>query len=186
MNKVHVVVTAQERGDSFIYPFAHDLQVSELPVYAVPTYKVLIRGDSTTFRAVRFGLKYRSKGPSGFERTRVCDCGLWRLQDCIPTWKPDYSPHSFTGGQRSGAWVLRPNESFYIHEGVENTATELAGSLGCIEIVGSGAWDEFLETIERLAGGTCPNIGSHRRLRVTIHEAKYPQAIYRRTWNPEP
>jgi hypothetical protein len=181
MNKVHVDITAEVFGQASIYPFAHDLRVSEVPIYVVPAYKVLIAGDSTKFRAVRFGLQYKSKDPSGFERTRICDCGLWRLQKCFPMWNDDYSPHSFSGGQKSGAWVLKPKEFFYIHEGVEDTTTGLAGSLGCIEIVGSGAWDGFWGTIERLGGGTCTNMGNHHRLEVTVRETKYPEAIYRRT-----
>src|SRR6266700_1867184 len=83
---------------------------------------------------------------------------------------PHYSPHSFSGKGRRGAWQLIPGAGFLIHEGADSNAGDAGGSVGCIE-VGEGGWNAFLGEIEALAGGPCTSVGASRKLTVTIEYA---------------
>jgi hypothetical protein len=88
---------------------------------------------------------------------------------------PNYSPHSFNGIARPGAWRLLPGKGFLIHEGADSRRRDVGGSIGCIEIV-DGRWNAFIGDIERLAGTTCVQIGPSRLLTVKIETAPYPNA----------
>jgi hypothetical protein len=181
-NHVHVVITGKLRGKTHVVPFSHGagLQfyvvngiVTEQPVeYEVPIYEVRVAGGGV-YTAVRFGLQNNGTMPP--LRTRMCDAGLSRSHSCVPSWVAGYSPHSFEGGPRAGAWRLLPGKGFLIHEGADTTKGQVGGSLGCIEIL-DGRWNSFLEEIERLAHAACPVIGRTGTLTVTIDSASYPRA----------
>jgi hypothetical protein len=139
-------------------------------VYKVPSYEVRVEGGSV-YAAVRFGLQNKRT----VLKTRVCDAGISHHHVCIPTWVPGYSPHSFPGSSRPGAWQLLPGKGFLIHEGADSTKKQVGGSLGCVEIL-DGDWNDFLSDIERLAGRNAIAVGSKRLLTVMIEQAPFPLA----------
>ena len=184
---VEVIVTSMPRGQGPVVPYSHEggLQFYNTPtgvrtnrpvVYDAPVYAVLISGGRS-YVAVRFGLKNNGAPPSP---TRPCDTGLADTRVCIPGWLPHYSPHSFRGTSRRGAWQLLPGKGFLIHEGANRAQHQVGGSIGCIEIL-DGGWNTFLEEIEDLGKGTCAEIAAQMRLRVQIQRANYPVATLRTT-----
>ncbi|MBI2901361.1 MAG: hypothetical protein HYY17_14345 [Planctomycetes bacterium] len=167
---------------TFIVPYSHadGLQYwtpagSPRPVavvYKVPYYFIRVEGGGE-YKAVRFGLQ--NKGTLPPPATRPCDAGLSSPRVCNPTWVPGYSPHSFPGSSRAGAWRLLPGKGFLVHEGANTLLGQVGGSLGCVEIL-DGRWNEFLGEIERIGKSTCSDIGSKGKLKVTIEAASYPVA----------
>ncbi len=178
---VHVIITDKITGDvkicPFIYPAGLQYYIvrgvkTDTPVlYKVPAYEVRIDGGNK-YDAVRFGLQ--NKGVLPPPTDRKCDAGLANPQVWIPEWIADYSPHSFVGGIRKGAWRLIPGKAWLIHEGADR-GSGYGGSLGCIEIL-DGHWNGFLDEIETLGGDTCAQIATARGLKVTIVAAVRPTA----------
>ncbi len=179
-NSVTVTVTSQIVGTGLVVPYNHQqgLQVrrpapgrpGQLVLYQVPLYEVRIEG-ARSYKAIRFAVRNTGAAPS----TRGCDTGLSHPRTCTPSWVPNYSPHSFNGIARPGAWQLLPGEGFLIHEGADSRRREVGGSIGCIEIV-DGGWNSFLADIEHLSGAICSQIGQERLLTVKIQAAPYPTA----------
>jgi hypothetical protein len=180
--QVHVIVTARQQGKTLIVPYNHSvglqmrivngIRTGDFVVYEVPFYEILIEGGSR-YSAVRFGLQ--NKGESNPPSKRTCDAGLSHSSLCTPSWRPDYSPHSFRGSSRPGAWCLLPGRGFLIHEGADTRLGQVGGSLGCIEIL-DGGWNGFLREIETLGGGTCSAIAVAHKLKVTIQSTLFPAA----------
>jgi hypothetical protein len=178
MNPVTVTVTGNIAGTAYIVPYnKHDgLQRWRPPgssrdmlaLYTVSAYEVQVGGAH--HRAIRFGLRNTGSKP---QRTRNCDTRLSADRTCTPAWIPTYSPHSFAGTSRRGAWQLLPGKGFLIHEGPG--PTQAGGSIGCVEIL-DAMWDDFLGEIEKAAGATCAQIGAAGRLTVKIEHATYPAA----------
>ncbi len=185
MTAVTVVISAKQVGDAFIIPYSHSggLQtrrvagVKKTVVYKIPAYEVRILGAAAgrdKYKAIRFGLRNKGGAPPA---SRGSDAGLSAKRTCKPTWVPTYSPHSFAGTARRGAWRLLPKAGFLIHEGGDTAAGQVGGSLGCVEIL-DGLWDTFLGEIEALGGWTCAEIGKARKLTVEIEAATYPTATF--------
>jgi hypothetical protein len=182
MRNVRVIVAAKITGKTLVVPYSHDrglefyLQngtATERPVvYRVPSYEVRIEGGST-YSAVRFGLQ--NKGLMPPPASLRCDAGLSAEHHCTPTWVPGYSPHSFAGSSRPGAWRLLPGRGFLIHEGADTTSGQVGGSLGCIEVL-DGEWNTFLGEIEKLGGAHCTGLGAAGRLKVDIEATALPMA----------
>ncbi len=182
MNDVRVVVTMKPLAMTPVVPYSHDRGLefyvqngaaTQKPViYQVPSYEVRIDGGGK-FSAVRFGLQNKGLMPPP---TRLrCDAGLWAAHHCTPAWVPEYSPHSFAGASRRGAWRLLPGRGFLIHEGANTTLGQVGGSLGCVEIL-DGRWNTFLAEIEKLGGAPCASLGSAGRLKVDVEAAALPMA----------
>nr|WP_294504889.1 hypothetical protein [uncultured Rhodopila sp.] len=179
-SEVEVTITGIVRGKTFVVPYSHHqgLQFvvvggvrTERPViYEVPYYEVRV-GRGGTYAAVRFGLQNNGSVP----KIRHCDAGLSHAHHCTPSWIPTYSPHSFRGGSRPGAWQLLPGKGFLIHEGADTRKDQVGGSLGCVEIL-DGRWNYFLAEIERLAGAPVAAISASHKLQVSIESAHYPIA----------
>jgi hypothetical protein len=181
-SRAEVIVTGKQVGRGPVVPYSHrdGLQlrrmVPPLPViYVVPTYEVRVV-SAGTYTAIRFGL--RNKGDGATPRVRPCDTGLSEPRLCHCSWIPNYSPHSFPGNGRRGAWQLLPKRGFLIHEGANPILGEVGGSIGCIEIV-NGGWNAFLADIEKIGGGTCAQIAAGHKMTVTIEFARYPNAVLR-------
>jgi hypothetical protein len=182
---VDVIVTGRKIGKGTVVPFssqdglqfymAGGVRTGRFVIYDVPTYEVRVQSGGT-YTAIRFGL--RNKGDNRTPGVRPCDAGLSETRICIPGWLPHYSPHSFRGGSRPGAWQLLQGKPFYIHEGADRTRGQVGGTLGCIEIL-DGRWNAFLGDIERIAGMPCDRIAATRKLRVTLELARYPDATLR-------
>lgn len=180
---VEVVVTSIVKGFGPIVPYSHDeglqfvvvggVRTNRPVIYDVPIYEVTITGGSS-YLALRFGVRNTGATP----KTRGCDAGLSHGRECVPSWRPHYSPHSFSGSARPGAWVLLPGKGFLIHEGADRPKGQVGGSIGCVEIL-DGAWNKFLAEIETLGHGTCTQIGAAQKLRVKIQSANYPIATLR-------
>lgn len=176
MDRVVVTVTGRTTGTWWTCPYNHVDHADFSVAYEVPTYEVFV-GEGlhrAAFEAVRFGL-VRRNGTAEPPATRVCDAGLADQQTVTPTWHPSYSPGSFEGSRPVGAWRLYPNGGWMIHEGTD-IKERLSSSLGCIEIVGPGAWRRFLETLKTKAGADCSTIGRKRLLKVVIQKAVRPTA----------
>lgn len=183
MKQVVVKVTATQRGKGPVVPYSHErgLQTYTTPaadgsprvvIYQVPLYAVVVDGGKA-YVAVRFGL--RNNGTTPLPR-RPCDSGLAAGRICVPNWLPHYSPHSFRGASRPGAWQLLPGKGFLIHEGADRAQRQVGGSIGCVEIL-DGRWNEFLAEIETAAGGSCAQIAAQGKLRVMIEHTRYPDAV---------
>lgn len=138
--------------------------------YEVPLYKIAVGGS--LFAAIRFGVVRKDMTPP--RKHLICDCGIANAYSVKPSWKPEYSPHSFAGS-RPGAWVVFPNKTFYIHEGPG--AGDIGGTLGCIEICGTREWDRFLNTIEAAGGADCATLAKLRLVTVVIEAASWPTAV---------
>ena len=179
MKAVEVVVKNRQSGIALIGPYSHEegLQLYGQPgmpgrrpvKYQVPAYEVYVSGKGP-FRAIRFGLRNTGGTPPA---RRPCDTGLSHQRVCQPTWIPTYSPRSFRGQSRPGAWQLLPGKGFLIHEGPD--LGEFGGSIGCIEIL-DGKWGHFLWQIEDIAGAPCAPVGASRGLTVILEAANYPVA----------
>jgi hypothetical protein len=186
MKDVEVVVKSTRAGTAIIVPYSHKdgLQFFRPPgvprdlyvKYEVPAYEVYVAGVGP-FRAVRFALRNLGGDQTPPER-RPCDSGLSHHRVCKPTWVPNYSPHSFRGRARPGAWRLLPGQQFLIHEGPGSEPGAVGGSIGCVEIL-DGKWGHFLWQIEDAAGASCADIGAARKLTVTIEAAAFPLAVLR-------
>jgi hypothetical protein len=116
MNAVNVTVTNRQIGTGPVVPYSHraGLQVysggyksGQPVVYTVPTYELRIESGGT-YAVVRFGL--RNKHDKATPQVRPCDSGLHETRVCTPSWLPHYSPHSFRGSSRPGAWQLLPGK----------------------------------------------------------------------------
>lgn len=185
MNRVEVTVKNVVSGVSTIAPYSHEGGRQQyLPLgttrsrpvkYQVPAYEVFVNAVGP-FRAVRFGLRNTGSYPVP---KRPCDAGLSHYRVCHPGWLPNYSPNSFTSRARPGAWQLIPGQNFLIHEGAGLGRDDIAGSIGCIEIL-DGKWGHFLWAIEDFAGVPCATLGAAKGLTVTLEAASYPVA----TWIP--
>jgi len=181
INKVNVTITSNTNQFAGIVPFSHESGLQTIVdglgqtcavVYKVPAYDVKVDGGGT-YLAVRYGMQNNHKWPAPV--TRRCDAGLYHPRICAPSWKPVYSPHSFVGAGRVGAWVLLPHKGFYIHEGPDRNKGGVGGSLGCIEIM-DARWNEFLDEIEHLGNASCAAIGGAGKLKVRIEGDHYPNA----------
>jgi hypothetical protein len=180
MARVHLTITSRMSGRAAVVPYSHEHGLQTLKnaagqlfavVYIVPAYEVRIEGGAT-YAAVRFGLQNDGKWPVKSD-TRRCDAGLYEKRTCTPSWDPTYSPHSFQGTARKGAWILLPGKGFLIHEGPDRNNNGIGGSLGCVEIL-DGKWNAFLQQIEKLGGGSCASIGAAGTLTVSIEAGSYP------------
>ncbi len=170
-------ITGRQSGKWQISPFTYEanaglqrLSDGSFVRYEVPLYFVEVQGGRS-FKAVRFGLVNRREPIP--PATRHCDAGLTKARTVQAEWVAGYSPHSFRLPGRAGAW--RVFRHFLIHQG--STGSTIGGSLGCIEIVGNGEWDQFLALLENLAGAPCPMIGRTHSLTVRVEEAPYANAI---------
>ena len=170
---VTVIVKGSEVGKWTTAPYSHDKGLDIKAIYEVPIYEVKVE-PSYSFKAVRFGLVNRNQNPA--PKQRRCDAGLGMAQSYNATWVPGYSPHSFQGGIRLGAWRIIPGKGFLIHEGSSDKDKSIGGSLGCIEIVGQLEWNRFLNTIESVGEASCADIGKAKTLLVKIESAAFPSA----------
>ncbi len=180
MEQVKVVITGKRVGIAPVVPYSHaaglqlvvvnHVRTDEPVIYRVPSYEVRIHGGGV-YAAVRFGLQ--NKGT--VQKVRMCDAGISHARTCTPHWIPHYSPHSFSGTSRPGAWQLIPGRGFLIHEGADTIKGQVGGSLGCVEIL-DGDWNTFLSELESLAGVNATLIGAKRLLHVSIEGAPFPTA----------
>ena len=170
---VKVTVKAKQVGTWTTAPFSHESGLDMGAIYEVPIYEIAIE-PKYFFKAVRFGLVNRKQKPP--PKSRQCDAGLTAPRTVNPTWVPHYSPHSFRGAARPGAWRILPGKQFLIHEGSADKNRSIGGSLGCIEIVGVGEWNRFLSSIESEGAATSAQIGAAQTLVLKIEQASYPFA----------
>lgn len=187
LKKVHLTVTSTANGYAGVVPFSYEHGMDTFKdalgqlyanIYKVPAYEIEIDGGDT-YMAIRYG--FQNKGDGKAPKSRQCDAGIAHQHLCQPKWKHDYSPHSFQGTGRTGAWVLFPNKSFYIHEGPDRTNNGVGGSLGCIEIL-DGKWDTFLQQIEDLGNGTCETLGAAGKVDISIEGGHYPTGTFIGAW----
>jgi hypothetical protein len=185
MNAVNITVTNRQIGTGPVVPYSHrdgllvysgGYKSGQPVVYTVPIYELQIASTGGTYAVVRFGL--HNRGDNAAPQLRPCDSGLHETRVCTPAWLPHYSPHSFHGGSRPGAWQLLPGKGFLIHEGANRPAGQVGGTIGCIEVL-DGRWNTFLAEIEKIGGGPCHQIAASRKLTVTIEFAQYLQAVLR-------
>jgi len=180
---VEVIVTGTVSGVAPVVPYSHEgglqfyvtstgVRTNRPVIYEIPTYEVETK-DGDVYDAVRFGLRNRNENPT--PDRRPCDAGLSQARVSYPRWVEGYSPHSFNGTSRAGAWQLIPHKGFLIHEGANRKTGQVGGSIGCVEIL-DGRWNGFLDEIERIAGATCARIGAASKLKVTLVSASYPTA----------
>jgi len=183
--KVHVIVTANRIGTAGVVPYNKEegLQyyvtptghrTARLVIYDVPVYEVRIE-KGASYQAIRFGLRKRGDSTP---TTRGCDAGLSHNRVCTPSWVPGYSPHSFHGSSRRGAWRLLPGKNFLIHEGGDRRVRQVGGSIGCVEVL-DGRWDAFLTEIETIGGSDCAQLSARQHVKVTLEHASFPDARLR-------
>ena len=183
IHEVELTITYKSNSIAIVGPFNHErglqtitdkLGQQDYICYKVPAYKVQINGGNT-YEAIRYG--YINDGRIPPPLHRKCDKGIVHGHVCHPTWKPHYSPHSFTGSGRSGAWVLFPHDTMYIHEGPDRRKGGMGGTLGCVEIL-DGKWNSFLKEIEDSASASCAAIAAARKLRVKIEAGERPVGTF--------
>ncbi len=169
-NPFTVVITAMIIGERPILPYNHTQGADANLKYKVPLYSAQVGGSN--FKVIRFGVVRKDTTPP--RKSLVCDCGLAAAQLATPSWHPTYSPRSFQGSSRVGGWVLYPGQGFLMHEGPADN--EIGGSLGCIEVCGSGEWNRFLGLIEKLGGADCATLGKLKKMTIKIEPAPRPTA----------
>jgi hypothetical protein len=175
LNKVDVVVESTEVGAALVVPYNNEDHRLEID-YSVPTYKVTVSGSPNAntkiakdFEAIRFGIERKGKDPKTPPKT-YDTVGLAEDQSYNPTWDPEYTPHSSPGKQRVGAWNLYG--SFFVHEGSSDPMNDSFGAIGCIEVVNAKKWDEFLGTIENIAGVECKDVNAKKPKKLTVNIKK--------------
>jgi hypothetical protein len=126
-------------------------------IYKVPVYYVYIDGvnnddiqERKTWNALRFMPYWNPEGKYGYKNRGWINAGI----HCLPKrkvreYKPNYTIHN-SPSVHKGAIVIR--DSFYIHEGPGDISYAMAGSAGCVEIIGS--FLKFKEDIRDLSGNT--------------------------------
>ena len=180
MTPVAVRLTNNVVGTTLIVPFGHSDGLQMYPdghvkagqpvVYRIHKYELIVNG-TTKYEVVRFGLQ--NKGT--ILPSRISDAGLTAPRTVQPSWVPGYSPHSFTGGPYAGAWRILHDKGFLIHEGANESAGQVGGSLGCVEVLG-GKWPAFLTQLKSICGADMPVIGARGLMKFTIDAGVYPTA----------
>lgn len=180
MTSVSVQLTRKVIGTSLIVPFNHSQGLQMYPtghakagqpvIYRINKYEMVVHG-TTKYQVVRFGLQNRGT----ILPSRISDAGLNAAHSVHPGWVPGYSPHSFTGGPFAGAWRILPGRGFLIHEGANEAAGQVGGSLGCVEVLG-GKWPDFLNQLKTVCGADWPVIGNRGLMNLTVEAAQFPTA----------
>ena len=180
MPSVSVKITNKVVGTSLIIPFNHTEGLQYYPsghpkegqpvVYRINKYEMVVN-VSEKYEVVRFGLQNNGKIVS----SRTADAGLTAPRTVHPGWIPGYSPHSFQGGPYAGAWRILPGQGFLIHEGANEVAGQIGGSLGCVEVL-NGNWPDFLNTLKAVCGVDWSKIGALGLMDLTIEAGNYPTA----------
>lgn len=163
MHKVFVTVTNTTNGIAKLtsYPYRPDSIKYEVPLYIVKVKGKDKSGKDveTKFKAIRFGVK----------RTRDLAAHMVGLQDAQSytlSW-------SYITTMREMAW--RVYAGFFVHRGPSTPLAGTYGSIGCIEICGSGEWDKFNNLIKKLADcETMMEVSSNRYVKITYMAATKP------------
>jgi hypothetical protein len=166
MSEVTITVTNFQTGTAYLtsYPYRPN-RVK----YRVPLYQVTVSGNdksgnsvSTDFDAIRFGVKRTQTSAASV-------VGLADRQEYTLSW-------SFITTMNEMAW--RVYGGFFVHRGPDNPITQNFGSIGCIEITGSGKWAEFNALIVELAGCKSESDVSNKGLaKILYHAATRPPLI---------
>ncbi len=172
MNQVIVTITNKKVGYTKINSYP---DVSLL--FRVPLYEVRVEAFDSgnkknieTFKAVRFGIAYRYKG--GYEKpgwTGFTENHRFVVYD----WNPEY----LTGNSKNlpkGAFAVY--KSFLIHTGARDTTKYTVGSIGCVEIEGNGAWENFVKTLKEFANAPSEDALIKAKKMIVIYEQEsYPK-----------
>ena len=176
MRTVRIRVTGNIAGVALVFPYEHEIDPAEKPLYRVPTYEIRVN-ELSVFHAIRFGFRGHFEHP--WDPHRKCDEGIIAQEQVVAEWNGVYSPHS-TGqgnGQFGGLRIRR--DQVYIHEGPSKDGA--SGTLSCVEITSDHAaddWNRFLMTIAREAGvhyiGAAVQAG---KVLVSVEPAAVPQGF---------
>lgn len=138
-------------------------------LYQVPLYKVVVEGvdasgraAAKTFNAYRFGIQLDAS--RGVNSPRVV--GLADKQSHHLKW-------NYITTMKEMAW--RVYSGFFIHRGPASPATSDWGSIGCVEISGSGEWERFNNSVKAFAGSnSLAKIGTSNLLKAVYDAAPRP------------
>ncbi|WP_299889201.1 hypothetical protein [uncultured Lacinutrix sp.] len=166
MHKVTITVTNTKIGLAKLTSFPHRPDGIK---YQVPLYTVTVKGKDKlgnsvekNFKAIRFGVK----------RTKTLNAhmvGLQQAQSYILSW-------SWITTMKEMAW--RVYDGFFVHRGPNNPMAGTFGSIGCIEICGSGEWDRFNNLIKELADcKTAKEVSTKRYAKIVYIAAIKPSLI---------
>lgn len=166
MHKVIITVTNTKSGLAKLtsYPYRPDGIKYQVPLYIVKVEGKDKLGNAVEkeFKAIRFGVK----------RTKTINAHMVGLQDSQSytlTW-------DWITTMSEMAW--RVYSGFFIHRGPNNPMAGRYGSIGCIEICGSGEWDRFNNLIKELANcETLKEVSTKKYAKVVYKTAIKPSLI---------
>ncbi|MFC4636451.1 DUF6443 domain-containing protein [Dokdonia ponticola] len=169
---VEITITNTIVGEGIVKPYPD----SDGEEYVVPLYRMTVTGEdengqtqSYNFDVLRYGVERNESRNSG---PRVV--GLSDAQSYSIIWDP-----GTMGGE--GSWRVTGN--WLIHRGAADPTTQAWGAIGCIEVCGLNAWDNFNNAIRTLSGSnSLSTIGNSGTLTVTYQSAQSP-ALRRRRRN---
>lgn len=132
------------------YPF-YDLRTYLMPLYTLTVAGTDEKGaiEQREFEVLRFGIKRDTA------KSAPMVVGLANTQiHTIKAWLPSYNVHSATSLEL-GAW--RVYDNFLIHDGPDYPQSEKFGSIGCVEICGTGGFITFCDFIDSISGADGPD-----------------------------
>ena len=172
IRQVVVTITNKKIGTTIINSYPDNSLNFKTPLYEV---KIEAKDDTgkiiaKTFKAVRFGIAYKYKG--GYEKPGWTGLTAYHKYT-IKEWKADY----LAGNPKdlpAGAFVVYGG--FYIHTGARDITKATVGSVGCVEIDGNGAWEDFLKTLKEFSNASSEDALVNSGNMIVIYEKEpYPK-----------
>jgi LysM repeat protein len=174
IRQVIVTITKNQVGITIINSYSDTSLRFKAPLYEVKVESKNESGEllSKSFKAVRFGIAYKYKG--GYDKpgwTGYTSAKRFVVQNWLPKYLEDSAKDLPVG-----AFVV--NGTFYIHTGARDTAKYTVGSVGCVEIEGNGAWEDFVKTVKSFANAPSEVALTKSGKMIAIYEAEpYPKMI---------
>lgn len=172
IRKVVVTVTNKKVGTTIINSYPDNSLNFTTPLYEVKieTTDSNNRTITKSFKAVRFGIAYKYKG--GYDKPDWTGFTEYHKY-IVQSWKPEYlagNPKNLPPG------AFGVYKGFYIHTGARDISKFTVGSVGCVEIEGNGAWEEFLQTLKDFSNAPSEEALVKSKKMIVIYEKEpYPK-----------
>lgn len=137
-------------------------------IYTVPLYLMRLAGHDDSgkavqyqFKVIRFGVGHSINGP---------DFIAGKSKQGVHTLKWG---GKYMGGK--GCWRLSGYRQVLIHDGADYPMKQAYGAVGCIEVTGPDAWEQFNQRVRELSGhSNLKQIGLQGQFKCELLYAKAP------------
>lgn len=174
IRQVIVTITKNEVGTTIINSYPDASKRFKVPLYEVRVESKNEEGQllSKSFKAVRFGIAYKYKG--GYKQPGWTGYYNYR-RIVVKSWNPIFLVDN-DKQLPAGAFIVLGG--FLIHTGARDITKFTVGSVGCVEIEGDGAWEDFVKTVKSYANAPSEDALTKSGKMVAIYEAEpYPPMI---------